>query len=324
MPLLKVKVGLRVSIRSGCLGIRPSSRFVCRVCVVSPFASSPVNTSQKLDSHIYLFVSDGKKRPYSYVNDFGELVGFDLDIVNAVCKLADRSCHTVLAEFTECIFTDRSIDYAGTGLMAARFDGCPGYQITTDRQNEFDFTLPYLDSSASFTVAPGNPAGFDPDSSDYSGFTIIHLTGAPTNNVCLKRLRKKFGTIIIAQDLPEAKAALLNRTADVLFSPRNRIDGLDVLSPRYHCDNGGAAIMLKKGSSIPGWWNPAFQRYYFSGEYTRLCTEASGKYGGKIQCLPSPEQMSPELSALLHAPTPTIPERLWKFVVSGRIYPYSF
>lgn len=287
-------------------------------------SSKAVNTSQKLDSHVYLFVADGKKRPYSYVDDFGKLVGFDVDIVDAVCSIARRKCHTVLAEFTECIFTDKGIDYAGRGLMAAWFDGCPGYQITTDRQNEFDFTLPYLDSSASFTVAPGNPAGFDPDSSDYSGFTIIHLTGAPTNNICLKRLHKKFGTILIAQDLPEAKAALLNRTADVLFSPRNKIDGLEVLSQRYRCDNSGAGIMLKKGSSVPTWWNPAFQSFYFSGDYIKLCVEASGKYAGKIQCLPSPQELSPELSALMSAPTSPVPKRLWRFVVSGRIYPYSF
>ncbi|BFY99487.1 hypothetical protein BsWGS_02527 [Bradybaena similaris] len=291
---------------------------------VKPESSKVVSTSQKLEPHIHLFVADGKKRPYSFVNDFGELVGFDIDIVKEVCSLAGRRCHTILAEFTECIFTDKGIDYAGRGLMAGWFDGCPGYQITTDRENEFDFTLPYLDSSASFTVAPGNPAGFNPDSDDYSKFKILHLTGAPTNDICLKRLHKKFGTIIIAQDLPEAKSALLNRTADVLFSPRNVIDGLDVLPQRYHCDRGGAGIMLKKGSTIPSWWNPAFRTFYFSGKYTKLCSEASVKYGGEAKCLPPPQAISPELSELLTAPTAPIPEKLWKFVVSGRIFPYSF
>lgn len=72
-----------------------------------------------------------------------------------------------------------------------------------------------------------------------------------------------------------------NFQADVLFSPRNQIDGLVVLPQRVRCDNSGAGIMLKKGSTVPSWWNPAFKTYYFSGEYTRLCNEASLKYGGQ-------------------------------------------
>uniref|UniRef100_A0A0B6ZXS1 Solute-binding protein family 3/N-terminal domain-containing protein n=1 Tax=Arion vulgaris TaxID=1028688 RepID=A0A0B6ZXS1_9EUPU len=283
-----------------------------------------VSRRQFADSHVYLFVADGKMKPYSYIDDFGKLVGFDVDIVNEVCRLTGKRCYTVLAEFTECIFTDRDIEYAGRGLMADWFDACPSYQITNDRQNEFDFTLPYLESSSSFTVAPGNPSKFDPDSNDYSQFTLLHLTGAPTNAPCLTRLHKKFGTILVAQDLPEAKLLLLNGSADALFSPRNAIAGLDVLPQRVHCDNGGAGIMLKKGSTIPEWWNPAFQTFYFSGEYTRLCNDGSMKYGGKIKCLPPPEKMSKELSAIMRASQPFIPEKLWKFVVSGRIAPYSY
>ncbi|CAL1532196.1 unnamed protein product [Lymnaea stagnalis] len=284
-----------------------------------------VQVKDALDSKIYLFAADGKKKPYSFINEFGTLVGFDVEVVNKVCNLVGKKCHTVLAEFTECIFTDRSIDYAGRGLMANWFDGCPGYEITTDRQNEFDFTSPYLDSTASFTVAPGNPSRFNPDSNDYSKFTILHLTGAPTNEPCLRRLHKKYGQILVAQDLPEAKALLLNRTADVLFSPRMKIDGLQVLPQRVRCDIGGAGIMLKKGSTVPTWWNPAFQTFYLSGEYTKLCTDSSKKYGAPINCLPPPQEANPELLALINAQQPSdVPDKLWKFVVSGRIAPYSY
>jgi hypothetical protein len=44
------------------------------------------------------------------------------------------------------------------------------------------------------------------------GRCAAHLTGAYTNAACLNRLGKKFGNIVIAQDLPEAKALLLNGT----------------------------------------------------------------------------------------------------------------
>jgi ABC-type amino acid transport substrate-binding protein len=279
--------------------------------------------SKDSSEQAYLFAADGKQKPKSFINEYGALVGFDVDLVNAVCKVAGKTCYMVLAEFTECIFTDRDIDYSGRGLWADWFDGCTSYAITSDRLNEFDFTLPYLETTASFTVAPGNPTNFTPEVSDYSSFKLLRLTGAPTNKECLKRLHKKFDQVLVAQDLPEAKALLLNGTADVLFSPRNVIDGLEVLPERVHCDVSGAGIMLKKGSSVPSWWDPAFQKYYLSGEYSMLCAAASFKYG-RIHCLPPPEKITPQLAALMAAPPKATPKKLWKFVVSGRIAPYSY
>lgn len=55
------------------------------------------------------------------------------------------------------------------------FDACTGYFDTFDRDNSWDFTLPYLVSYASFYVARGNPSGFNPDAKDYSLFTIGNL-----------------------------------------------------------------------------------------------------------------------------------------------------
>lgn len=56
--------------------------------------------------------------------------------------------------------------------MANWFDACPGYAVSVDRQNAFDFTLPYLVNDATFTVVPGNPTHFDPTADDYSNYTI--------------------------------------------------------------------------------------------------------------------------------------------------------
>ncbi|XP_055886120.1 uncharacterized protein LOC106072884 isoform X1 [Biomphalaria glabrata] len=292
--------------------------------IESQLEAFQVKEERVKEREVYLFAVDGKRRPYSYINEEGTLTGFEIDFINQVCSVAGKLCYTILAEYQECIFTDRSLDYAGRGLMARWFHGCPGYAITIDRLNEFDFTLPYLDGIATFTVIPGNPSGFDPDSDDYSDFTIVHLSGAPTNEPCLRRLKKRFGKVLIAQDLPEAKAVLLNRTADVLFSPRRKIDGLETLPARFRCDINGAGIMLKKGSNVATWWDPAFTKFYSSGAYAKLCVEASEKYKANISCLNSlseaqklhPYQSPPQSSAE--------PDKLWTFVVSGRIAPYSY
>ena len=64
------------------------------------------------------------------------------------------------------------VDSILSGLMAPWFDACPGFAISVDREGAFDFTDPYLYTDSSFTVAPSNPSGFDPDTSDFSQFNF--------------------------------------------------------------------------------------------------------------------------------------------------------
>lgn len=279
-----------------------TAAFVCAVCHLSGHAygyyarDTLVYKPESLqieaapaDDKVWLFAVDGLRRPFAFVDTDGSLVGFDVDVISSVCQIAGKQCRMVLAEFTECTFTYRNMVFPGRGLMAGWFDACPGYAITVDRVATFDFTDPYVPSDASFTVVPGNPKRFHPDSDDYSAFTLSHLTGAFTNSACLTRLHKAFGTIIVAQDLPEAKALLVNGTTDVLFSPRDHIDGLEVLPARLHCDLRGGGIMVKKGSPLPLWWNPAFRDFSASGQFQQLCQEDSKRFNYTIRCLtPSP------------------------------------
>ncbi|XP_046576022.1 uncharacterized protein LOC124284026 [Haliotis rubra] len=264
----------------------------CHVARVEEFRQ---DVKQADPNKVWLFAVDGRKRPYNFLDDMGQLTGFDVDLVTAVCAVAGRKCSMVLAEFTECTFTNRNINYPGRGLMAGWFDACPGYAITIDRESGFDFTSAYLSTVSTFTVAPQNPEGFDPQADDYSNFTLTHLTGAPTNAQCLNRLKKKFDRIIIAANLPDAKGLLLNNTAQALFSPRTNITGLDTLPNIFSCDEGGAGVMVKKGSELPSWWNPAFQSLYLSGGYTSLCSNAQTKYNYKVRCLPPPASQTQEI-----------------------------
>jgi len=279
------------------------------------------------DVKTYYFVGDGKNKPYAFLNELGVLVGFDVDVVNAVCKQAGKKCFYTLAKDTECIFTDRNLDYAGAGLQSRWFDACPGYTITTDRKNNFDFTLPYLESSCSFSVMEKNPAKFDPNNADYSKFKLLHLNGAPSNAQCLTRLGKKFDKILVANSMEEAETMMKNGDADVLFSTTTVLPGMEMLST-VSCSHHGAGIMVNKGSKLPIWWNMAFQQLYFSGEFHKLCRVAEDKYGAKPACVRAPKDADKELLSVMRN-VPALSraeqnERLWKFVVSGRVAPYSY
>jgi len=234
----------------------------------------------------WLFAISGRRKPYAFLNDIGEIEGFNVDVVRAVCQVAGKKCDIVLSEFTECSYTSRNINYPGRGLMAGWFDACPGYGITLDRRSSFDFTDPFLSGDgAHFFVAPGNPYGFNPAKKDLSRYTMTHLTGAYTNAYCLRRLRTQTGRIIVAANLPEAKALLLNGTAQVLFAPRSRIPDLEVFPEDVECKDGGTGMMVKKGSELPRWWNQAFRQYKKSGRFHDLCRADGIKYSRTINCV---------------------------------------
>ena len=46
---------------------------------------------------------------------------------------------------------------------------------------------------------------------------LAHLTGALTNEKCLERLNKTAKNIVVAADLPDAQALLLNRTVSMKY-----------------------------------------------------------------------------------------------------------
>ncbi|GFN99507.1 hypothetical protein PoB_002601300 [Plakobranchus ocellatus] len=141
----------------------------------------------------------------------------------------------------------------------------------------------------------GDGGSGNDDGDDISGGDVMmmmmrmkrrtHLTGAYTNAKCLSRQGKKVGKILVAANLPEGKALIFSKKADVLFSPRSRIPDLETLPQEIHCERTGVAVMVKKGSTLPDWWNPAFRTFVRSGDFARFCMESSTKYNYQVNCL---------------------------------------
>ncbi|XP_048763923.1 uncharacterized protein LOC125671961 isoform X2 [Ostrea edulis] len=237
----------------------------------------------------WVFAVGGNRRPWNFIDDDGILKGADLDLIQAVCKVANQKCATTVVPIEACVRTVRDRFYPGEGLMERWFDACTGYVSSVDRVNALQFTEPIRTTTSTFTVLKGNPKNFNPQ--NLQNAVIVHLNGAFTNEQCTIRIglgRPK--QVLVASGIAEAKQLLTNRTADALFSPRTRFDDLEVLPGRYKCDINGVGMMVKKDSDLPSWWNPAFKQYYLSGKYNDACDQINQKYGGfpVRNCLPRP------------------------------------
>ena len=69
--------------------------------------------------------------PFEYKTASGEIVGFDIDIANALCEQLKR----------KCVFVESEFDSVIPGLQARKFDVIiSSISITPERQRVVDFT----------------------------------------------------------------------------------------------------------------------------------------------------------------------------------------
>src|SRR5690554_5214571 len=91
------------------------------------------------DDNTISFAGSGGYPPFNYMNDKGEVEGFDVDVAQ---EIADR-----LGMEMEYVTT--AWDGIIEGLRARRYDGILGSMaITDEREERVDFSIPYYYSGA--------------------------------------------------------------------------------------------------------------------------------------------------------------------------------
>lgn len=93
------------------------------------------------------FATEGNYPPWNERKSDGELAGFDIDLVHALCTSFSETCKIVTAKFPAMM----------DELAAGAFDAIiSGIAITAEREEKIAFTRPYMSYSASFTTAAGS------------------------------------------------------------------------------------------------------------------------------------------------------------------------
>ncbi len=91
--------------------------------------------------------TEGAYPPFNSVTADGKVVGFDIDIANALCKKMKAECEIVTQDWDGII----------PGLIAKKYDAIiASMSITDERKTQVDFTNPYYKSALTFVGKKGS------------------------------------------------------------------------------------------------------------------------------------------------------------------------
>ena len=90
-----------------------------------------------------VLLTEAAHPPYAYLTDKGEMVGFEIDLVNAICARIKRAC----------VFKHREFDRLVPSLLAGKGDAIvSSLDITDERREKFTLSEPYFRMPALFVA----------------------------------------------------------------------------------------------------------------------------------------------------------------------------
>ena len=149
--------------------------------------------------------TEGAYPPYNFINDNGEVDGFEREFGDEVCKRAKLDCEWVTNEWDSII----------PNLVSGNYDTIvAGMSITDERDEVIDFTQDYIPPSPSAYVA-------------LSGASVNVSSGiiaAQTGTIQAGHIAASGATLVEFATPEETIAAVMNGEADAVLADKDFLD----------------------------------------------------------------------------------------------------
>ncbi|GFE51429.1 amino acid ABC transporter [Roseobacter cerasinus] len=140
--------------------------------------------------------TEGAYPPYNFINDAGEVDGFERELGDALCARAELTCEWVTNEWDSII----------PNLVSGNYDTIiAGMSITAERDEVIDFTQNYIPPEASRYAALSEDA-------DING-----VIATQTNTIQAGYIAESDATLLEFATADELVAAVKNGEADAVF-----------------------------------------------------------------------------------------------------------
>lgn len=162
--------------------------------------------------------TEGAYEPYNFINDKGEIDGFERNLGDKLCELAGYKCEWVKNDWDTII----------PNLLSGNYDTImAGMSITDERKQKIDFTQNYFPPAVSAYVAK---AGASAD-------VMKGNVAAQVNTIQAGHVASSGGTIVEFATPDETVAAVKNGEADAVFADK------EYLQPIVEQSNGELAFI---------------------------------------------------------------------------------
>ncbi|QIM67767.1 arginine ABC transporter substrate-binding protein [Mannheimia granulomatis] len=208
------------------------------------------------------FAMEPSYPPFEMTNEKGEIIGFDVDIANAICKEMKANC----------TFHSQPFDGLIQGLRQKQFDAAiSGMGITEARKKQVLFSDPYFASSAAFIAKKGT---------DFANVKAIGVQNGTTYQNYLMKEKKEYKVKSYASyqnailDIQNGRIDAIFGDVPVLVEMIQKHDGLDftgekIDNPSYFGNGLGIATNLKNQELVDQ-FNSALKAIKENGEYQKI------------------------------------------------------
>ncbi len=212
--------------------------------------------------------TEGAYAPWNFVNDSGELAGFEIDLANAICDYAELECEIVQNDWDSII----------PNLVAGNYDVImAGMSITEERMESIDFTQEYFPPDPSNYLAP---AGADIDFDAMSGMRI----GVQANTIQAAYAEETFAgdnTIVGFSTFDQSIADLAAGNVDVVLADGSSLDpvvansggALEMIGPDVMIGGGVGGGLRKEDDELEATFNEALDALKADGTVDALIAE---------------------------------------------------
>lgn len=209
------------------------------------------------------FAMEPSYPPFETTNEKGEIIGFDVDVANAICKEIQATCK----------FKGEAFDALIPNLKAKRFDASiSAIDITDARAKQVLFSDAYYDSTASYVTLKGKATLESAKNVGVqNGTTFQQYTVAETKQYITKAYASLQSAIL---DLKSGRIDMIFGDTAVLADmiskePEMQFVGEKVANKKYF-GNGLGIAMHKSNKELAEQLNKGLAAIKANGEYQKI------------------------------------------------------
>ena len=227
------------------------------------FSAVLLGSAAVVNAQDITFAMEPSYPPFEFTNEKGDIVGFDVDVANAICKEIQATCK----------FKGESFDALIPNLKAKRFDAAiSAMDITETRAKQVLFSDAYYDSTASYVALKGK-ATLDTAKNIgvQNGTTFQQYTIAETKQYAPKAYASLQDAIL---DLKNGRIDIIFGDTAVLADmideePEIQFVGDKVTNKKYF-GNGLGIAMNKSSKELAEDLNKGLRAIKANGEYQKI------------------------------------------------------